>query len=199
MSTEGEICGFPTSQLKQLFSKFLQADDGNTFENGELKLNPKKLDTDFVINALCLEMYNARNLVNCLVKRGYLESEKLTPTPSGMSLANSPNLPRITLNKAVRMLDTFLADVALENKRPNARILVARVSLFGSVLEERPNVGDIDLLLELLYPEDLQPEDMDEEGELIGRLSSNPYISLHDEFDAIAVGAENNIVYEKDT
>jgi predicted nucleotidyltransferase len=132
-----------------------------------------------------------------LIADGYIDKEKLTPTQQGMALAQAEDRDRLPLSEAQDILNEFLDAVRRVNAKPEARVLVERVHVFGSYLAGAETVGDIDLLIEMPLPEDCEPEDMGEQDAVIDEIKISDYLSFHDEFDLVAAEAEKCLIYDR--
>jgi predicted nucleotidyltransferase len=86
----------------------------------------------------------AHGLIEAVARQGRFEASSL-----GSRLINLRLLPRIDRAKAERMLAALLERVREVNARTELLYRVKRVHVFGSFITDAPDLGDIDLALEL--------------------------------------------------
>ncbi len=193
-----KISGLDATRVRDALRAFLEIETPRSFENGEFKVERKFLKADFLAKELGLSEDAAAALLADLIDEGYIDQHKLTPTHRGMALSQAEHRERLPLNEADRILGEFLDAVRKVNARPDARILVKRVYVFGSYLKGAATVGDIDLLVEMPLPEDCEPEDMDELDEVTEEIKISDYLSFHAEWDEVAATAEKKLIYDHD-
>lgn len=184
-------------QVRDALRAFLNLENPMSFENGKFKIERKTLKAEFLAEELSLSNADGAVLLAVLVKEGYIDKEKLTPTTLGMALAHAEDRERLPLSQARELLGEFLEAVKTANARQGARILIERVHVFGSFLAEAETVGDIDLLIEAPLPDDCEPEDMDERDTVIDEIKVSDYLSFHDELDMVAAEAEKRLIYDQ--
>lgn len=193
-----KISGLDAMRVRDALRAFLEVETRRSFENGQLKTERKILKADFLANELDLSEDAAATLLADLIAEGYIDPHKLTPTHRGMALSQAENRERLPLSEADRILGEFLDAVRKVNARPDARILVKRVYVFGSYLKRAATVGDIDLLVEMPLSEDCEPEDMDEIDVVTEEIKISDYLSFHAEWDEVAATAEKKLIYDHD-
>jgi predicted nucleotidyltransferase len=184
-------------RVRDALRAFLNLENPISFENGKFKIERKTLKAEFLAEQLSLSNADGAVLLAVLVKEGYIDKEKLTPTTLGMALAHAEDRERLPLSQARELLGEFLEAVKTANARLGARILIERVHVFGSFLAEAETVGDIDLLIEAPLPDDFEPEDMDERDTVIDEIKVSDYLSFHDELDMVAAEAEKWLIYDR--
>jgi len=151
-----------------------------------------------VSEALGVDAGPAADLVTRLRLAGYLEQDRDVPTPLGMALAAAKRRPRISRAMAEDILQRVLRCAAGVNAQSSARFTVSSIDVFGSYLSNSQDLGDLDLLLEFVAPDDLRPEDFDERDRICKKLCRiSAYVSMHNEFDYIAAGAPMKRVFQK--
>ena len=93
--------------------------------------------------------------------RGLLDVETFRVTEDGEAIARAKAGKRTSLARAKTVLGDFLERVAKLNRDPSAINLVEQVWLFGSLMQERETVGDIDLALRIIRrPEVAEDHDL---------------------------------------
>lgn len=184
-------------RVRDALRAFLNLENPMPFENGEFKIERQTLKAEFLAEELSLSNADGAVLLAVLVKEGYIDRDKLTPTTLGMALAHAEDRERLPYSQARELLGEFLEAVKTANARQGARILIERVHVFGSFLAESETVGDIDLLIEAPLPDDCEPDDMDEHDKVIDEIKVSDYLSFHDELDMVAAEAEKRLIYER--
>lgn len=109
--------------------------------------------TQLFENRLGVRAHEAMAIALELQELGYIETA-YTPgyfelTIEGNALTNARAVPPLPRAKAEQMLAAFLERVRAINANPDLTHDVLVVHLFGSLLGEGPNVGDLDLAIEL--------------------------------------------------
>lgn len=192
-----KVCGLDAVQVRDALRAFLATETPMSVENGEVRIERKTLKKEFLAKELGLSQTAASVLLSGLMSEGYIDGEKLTPTASGMALAAAEDRDRLPLDDARKILGEFLEAVKTVNANPGARVLIERVHVFGSYLKDAETVGDIDVLIEAFLPSDCQPEDMDEQDDVLAEIKISEYLSFHDEFDSTAKAAEKRLIYDR--
>lgn len=192
-----KIGGLDAVRVRDALRAFLDVETPMSFENGEVKIERKTLNVDFLAKELGLAETDGESLLADLIADGYIDKEKLTPTQQGMALAQAEDRDRLPLSEARDILNKFLDAVRRVNEKSEARVLVERVHVFGSYLAALETVGDIDLLIEAPLPDDCEPEDMDEKDVVFHEIKISDYLSFHDEFDLVATETKKCLIYER--
>jgi hypothetical protein len=188
---------FDAVKVRDALRAFLDLKTTMSYENGELKIDRKMLKGDFLAEKLGLSDTDGVALLDTLIEEGYIDKDKLTPTTLGMALAQAEDRERLPLIQARELLGDFLEAVKTVNTKHGARILIERVHVFGSYIEEPKTVGDIDLLIEAPLPDDCQPADLDELDTVMEEIKISDYLSFHDELDMVAAEADKRLVYDR--
>ncbi len=193
---KNDICGYRAIEIRNLFRNFLQKESDITFVDGEFRHNPKRVDDAFVSTEFNIDAAEASKLIACLRVSGYLEADRNVPTPLAMALAAAKRRPRIPRSKAAALLQSVI-DVATKiNSRPEARVTIATIDVFGSYLSDCPDLGDLDLLVVFAMPKDMMPEDLEERDRVCSKLIKlSRYVSCHDELDPIAMSARKHRIF----
>ncbi|WP_133648520.1 hypothetical protein [Paraburkholderia flava] len=191
------IGGLEAVQVRDALRAFLAIETPMSFEDGEFKIERKTLTAEYLASELHMTEPEGAKLLATLIADGYIDKSKLTPTPLGMALAHGEYRDRLARSDADRILAEFLEAVKNVNAKPEARVFIERVYIFGSYFAGAETVGDIDLLIEMPLPDDCEPEDMDEQDTVMDEIKVSDYLSFHDEFDQIAAEAEKRLVYDR--
>ena len=117
--------------------------------------------TGFAANLLKISQDNALNLVEELVRRGFIEFVRMVDeeqywrnTMEGNTLALASAAKQITRKTADRIFSEFMERVERVNTDPYFLYEVRKVVVFGSYLADTPRISDIDLAVELVPKED---------------------------------------------
>jgi predicted nucleotidyltransferase len=167
------------------------------FEGEKPKLTRCPLDSKFIEDELGITAAEAAELLSGLIAEGYIDGTKRIPTPHGMALINAEDRERIPRNEADRILTAFLAAVRAANLRDNARVFIEEAHVFGSYDRGAADLGDVDILLKVVLPEDCTPEVMDEHDDVVASVRVSEYLSFHDEFDLVAAQAPKRLIYDR--
>jgi predicted nucleotidyltransferase len=192
-----KICGHRAIAIRNALHAFCKQPSRLDCSRDIPTLVSKKLTDSFIRRYMKLTAKEARRVLECLVSSGYVDPDKRTPTSRGMALVNAKARAPLPFERAKAILSRFLDAVVAANRRTRARVFVESVSVFGSYERSAEKVGDIDLLVIVTIPEDVQPEDIAERDRLIARLQISRYLSLHDQFDPVATSAKSRRVYER--
>ena len=165
-----------------------------TFDpQGMPKMKPKRMDAVYVASKLQVSKDEANNIVRGLTEEGWLKPDKLVPTTRGMALAQHQNRPRITRREADEIVEQTIEWAKRVNAQDGARVKVLYIDLFGSYITLSGDVGDVDMVVKFNTHdlEDLQPEDMEVEIELLEELRNiSEYISPSDELDQLTLDGQ---------
>ena len=140
----------------------------------------------------------AQALLEELVGGVFLDADRLIPLARGMALAQERVRPRIPRGEADRIVRELVAAATAINARTGARVFVERLEVFGSYLSDRADLGDVDVIAIIPLPDDCIPEDMEERDEVSASLQVSDYVSLTDEFDHVAAGADKEVIFIRD-
>jgi hypothetical protein len=170
----------------------------------------------------------AHALIGEMVARGFLDGSERRPGditrlyqcgPQGPRLASAGLLKPITRAKAEAIIAAFLQRVESVNARPELLEWVREVRVFGSYLEDRDDLGDVDIAVRTdrkeKFGKDWVCESQrraDESGRtfsnLIDRIAyghtevmrllkaGNRYLSLHTMDDLEEIGAPSKVLFK---
>ncbi|HDS1132610.1 hypothetical protein [Stenotrophomonas maltophilia] len=187
------IGGLEAVRVRDAFIAFLEIETIK-FVDGDLRYERKTITDEFLAQQLNLDKEQGADLLAVLVADGYVDQAKRTPTPLGMALAHAQDRDRLALEDAREILGNFLDVVRKVNARPDLRMTINRVHVFGSYRAGAETVGDIDLILDMPSPE--SEEDFEQLDAVIAEIHISEYLSFHDERDATAANAEKEIIYQ---
>ena len=191
------ICGFQAIAVRDALRAFNDLETQFEFADGVMKLIPKRLTDNFLAVAMQIEKHEALALLQALISQGYVKPDSQTPTPLGMALIAAEDRDRLPWDQAQTVLEKFLEAVRSANARPDARVFIDEIRVFGSYFERKQTVGDIDLQIIAPLPEECMPEDFDEKDALFANLKTSEYLSFHDEFDLVATDAHGKTLYAR--
>ncbi|MBI2768365.1 MAG: hypothetical protein HYX47_01975 [Burkholderiales bacterium] len=187
---------FPTEQVQRVLKAFDDLPSQDHFKDGHYVRVPKRLSVPLIEEQLGCSSQEAMALLGELVELGYLLADRLIPTTQGMALINARTEPRISRAQAQTIVDRLVEVAEEESGRPNARMFIEKIEVFGSYVSNKPDLGDVDVVVSIPLIDDLQPEDMDEMDRLSSALQAvSPYVSLHDELDLVASSAKKVTIY----
>lgn len=169
------------------------------FVDGQFVMPPAKgVTPEFLAGGLGCDLVRANALMVELVVEGYVDDEG-RPLATATALAHDKALPRILREEVARITSELVSEAERLNARPDARIFVERIELFGSTLRDEPDYGDVDVVVHLTEPtEDFTPEDMDEQDEISESLQAlSEHISMSDPFDLVAAAATKKVIYTR--
>jgi hypothetical protein len=153
------IAGQPALKIRSLFRK---ADSSSW-------------DAEFVAEKLCITLEAARSVIQELHQLGYIEPDPRfcdgpwwKTTLQGNVLALASALRPLRRSSADRALAEYLDRVHQLNADPYYLYKVRKALLFGSMLSEAVQVGDVDLAVELVHRIDDPAERARAEDERIG-------------------------------
>jgi hypothetical protein len=182
------------------------------------------IDTARVAAKLRLTSDEGELFIQELAKLGLLEPEK-TPNGSpgfrvsqkGLRLVNWRAIPRMTRSKADLLLSEFLGRCAAIDNDDELTHYVRSAWVFGSYISVRPDLGDLDLLVDirwrpipgrdLVAQSCLRAEQSGRDLSFIQRLgygelevrkilkSKSPYLSIHDLTGPVASTAERRLIF----
>jgi predicted nucleotidyltransferase len=189
------IGGLEAVRVRDAFIAFLEIETVK-FVNGEVRYERKTITDDFLAQQLNLDREQGAGLLAVLIADGYVDQAKRTPTPQGMALAHAQDRERLALGDARKILGNFLEAVRKVNARPELRMTIDRVHVFGSYLAGAETVGDIDLILDVPSPE--SEEDFEQLDAVIAEVHISEYLSFHEELDTTAADAEKEVIYQRE-
>jgi len=163
--------------------------------NGQWTIPLKRLSADFVASELGVPDTLASALFAELVERGYVDASGKPLSPA-MALLGANNLPRIPRAEVDLIIADLVAAAGALNARPDARIKIASIELFGSALHIRDDYGDVDVRVVFDEADELQPDDLDEMDMVSERLQAvSDYVSMHSEYDHVALNTDKKSVF----
>ena len=184
MKLPDKIAGLDSYRVHLMFKGFIEGKTKYVVEDGVPRQIERAVTTDLIEGALQTSTEEASHIQKELVLEGWIEPIKHVPTRKGMALAQYEDRPRIAREDAEKILDDVLNWADQVNVK-NARVGIKSIHLYGSLLHNTAEVGDIDLFVEfttLDLGENLQPEDMELEDDLADELGNlSEYISPSDE------------------
>lgn len=187
MDIPEKIAGFERRQICELFKTFTEQESDLAWEAGVPKLTVRQMTISFICDSLGLQHDHANLVQAALIDEGWIDKDKLTPTRSGMALAQHVDRPKISQAEAEAILNRVLKWAERTNATSDARVKVKTIFLFGSLNRGAAWVDDIDIFVEFTtmdLGDDLQPEDMEREDELCEELASiSERISQSSEID----------------
>lgn len=129
--------------------------------------------------------------IAAMIAEGYLEETGLCDskeesrgpryriTEKARELTRVSFSPRLTREKAIEKLDAFLARVAQANANVSHGLRITNVCLYGSLIRDEPDVGDIDLAVLTTWVEG-HPRPWGASKDLSKFLKNrSPHISMH--------------------
>jgi predicted nucleotidyltransferase len=141
ISSSETVAGYPILLIRSLLARCQSGD----------------LVVDEVERILRVDQVEARRAISALEDLGYLElcaeylpHEQWRTTITGNTLANASASRPMRRAKAEQLLAEFMTRVEQLNADQGYIYRVAKVALFGSMLGESAEVGDIDLAIELV-------------------------------------------------
>lgn len=186
-----------TSDIQTLIRDFLEIPAELVMVDGEWTVPRKRVTNEFIAKNLDRTSEEAALVRAELVEQGFID-ESGKPLAPAMALAGDKGLPRIS-RAQVEVVVRDLIDAARNiNSRPDARIFVERVEVFGSYLHDQPDYGDVDVLVTLTPPIDFTQEEGEEEHLVYTTLQEvSPYVSISDQFDAVAGDADKVVIFDR--
>lgn len=211
LDKDGTIAGQPIKRVRELVRRM-----------GSAHWSYREIAEFFHIDDL-----KGHTLIDEMAVRGFLQESERRPGnssrfyecgPQGPRLGSARLLKAITRQKADVMIATFLQRVESVNARPELLERVCEVRVFGSYLEERDDLGDIDLAVRTERKEESGKDWVRESlrrADMSGRTFSthldrisyghtevmrllkarSRYLSLHTMDDLEAIGAPSKILF----
>ncbi len=195
--TNVSFSGFDTGIVQELLRAFIEMEQETEFIDGAFKIHPKILNGEFIAKHFACGQDDADRLLAELVDGEYLDGSRLVPLARGMGLAYEKNLPRLSRSEAEDIVRRLAAAAIDANARPDARVFVESLDVFGSYVSNKPDLGDVDVLAVISIPDDCQPADLDERDDVEEMLQFSDYVSLTGEFDSVAVEAPKIRIYTR--
>lgn len=156
-------------RVREMFKNFTAQEADVDWNDGAPVVNARRMTPDFIAEQLDVAPDEAQRIHATLVGEDWLESEKFTPTRKGMALSQHVDRPRLQRADAESLLAKVLDWADRTNTEAHARVKVKTIHLYGSLLGDTDEVGDVDLFVEFTTMDlgmDLQPEDMEREDGL---------------------------------
>ncbi len=131
---------------------------------------PEFADVKYFSRQLGIDEEQAAELVDTLIKEGYLEwetfggSNTLSKTIKGNSLAMASFAPPITRKTADKKIAELIERAKIVNTSNEFLYKVKRIAVFGSYLSDKDRINDIDIdiVLEKKFPKEIQKKKEDE-------------------------------------
>jgi predicted nucleotidyltransferase len=187
MDLPEKIAGIDARKIRAVFKTLMEREIEYKWNGGAPIIVPRKVTPDLIECSLGLPGAEAQQIQEMLVAEGWIEPEKFVPTSQGMALAQHIDRPRLSRREAEDILDQVLNWADRINANVQARVKLKAICLFGSLERGEAEVGDIDLFVAfttLDLGDDLQPEDMDRQTEMVEELKGiSEYISPSCELD----------------
>lgn len=175
MELPEKIAGLDARRVREMFRNFTAPEAEVDWNDGTPVTNGRRMTPDFIAEQLEVNSDEAQRVQVALVAKGWIEPEKFTPTRQGMALAQHDDRPKLPRAGAEALLAEVLDWAERTNAEPDARVKVKYIHLYGSLLGDADEVGDVDLFVEFTTMDldmDLEPEDMEREDELCEELTS---------------------------
>jgi predicted nucleotidyltransferase len=192
-----KICDRAATEVRDMLRTFNDLEVNFEIRDGRPVYEQKQLSQEFISKNLNLPHAGSSKLLECLIREGFIDGKKLTPTTEGMALIAVEDRERIGRREAENILQDFLRAVECVNSRQKARIFVEKAYVFGGYEAGSDSLGDIDLLLEIPLPDECIPEDMTERDWVCEEINVSDYLSFHDEFDLVAAKANKKLIYDR--
>jgi hypothetical protein len=180
MDLPGAIAGLDARRVRDVFKNLLAQERDIRFENGIPVSPARRISTEFIEAELKVSATEAVRIQQALIEEGWILPIRFIPTRQGMGLAQHVDRPKLNRAAAEAILEQVLDWADRVNAQDGARVKVRNIHLYGSLMGDASEVGDIDLFIDFttMDLDDLQPEDMESEDELCDQLNEiSDYIS----------------------
>lgn len=181
MDLPEKIAGLDARRVREMFNNFLEREMEVEWKDGMPLPVVRRMTPDMIEAELHVAPVEAQRIQAELVVEDWIEPEKFTPTRKGMALAQHIDRPKLQRAEAEALLDKVLEWAERTNAVADARVKVKAIHLYGSLERGADEVGDIDRFVEFTTLDldmDLEPEDMEREGELCEELTGiSDYLS----------------------
>ncbi|AJD54465.1 hypothetical protein SAMN02744133_108196 [Thalassospira xiamenensis M-5 = DSM 17429] len=189
MDIPEKIAGVEWNILQNAFKEFLEISSEWKWVDGKLVAEAKRMSPQFLSESLSVSLAEASAIHEVLFKEDWIDPVKNTPTRKGMALAQHVDREKIPRAQALEILEQVINWAENVAVRPQERVAVKTIHLYGSLLRGADQVGDIDIFVEftttdLIDQGIVEPEDMELECELCEELAAiSDYVSPSSWFD----------------
>lgn len=190
-----KIATLDPRRVRDMFKAFNEADTEYDLSGAAPKFVLRRMTRTYVRDELNLSDAKADEVHRSLIEEGWIDAERLCPAHQGMGLANHLDLPRISREEGLELVERVLDWVDRANADENSRVRIKSIELYGSLERGSADIGDVDIVV-AFNTMDLDdgplPEDMDREDELAAELTAiSPYISPATELDKLGMPHAN--------
>ena len=166
MEMPKKIAGFGARKVRAMFKALMGRDIEMEWKDGKPSITPRRVTTELIKTELKVSDFDAQRVQAELVREGWIESGRFTPTRKGMALSQHIDRPKLSRTEAESILEKVLDWAVRTNDHQIARVKVKSIHLFGSLERGKSMVSDIDLFVTFTTLDlglDLQPEDLKRE------------------------------------
>jgi predicted nucleotidyltransferase len=193
------IAGLDARKVREMFKDLMKRETEYTWKDGVPSVVIRRVTPELIAASLHASTEAAERIQVELVSEGWIEPAKFVPSTRGMALAQHVDRPRLTRAEAEGILDKALEWADRTNADPEARVKIKSIDLFGSLLRDQNDVGDVDLFVEFTTMDlgtDLESEDLAREDELGAELVAiSEYISPSSDLDRMIMDVPSQRIF----
>lgn len=198
MKLPDTIAGMDARSVRDLLAALMARDTDYEWVDGLPKLIPRRVTIKLIGDSLGLSNAEAARVQRDLVAEGWID-HRHAPTTRGMALAQHHDRPPLPRAEAEAVISEVIAWAERVNAESDGRVALKTIHLFGSMLGDAPEVGDVDLFVAFTtmdHRENVEPEDIEREDELCRELADiSEYVSASDEVDRAMLGASQRLIF----